>query len=163
MERLAALSKELGTPGLEKLFKGAKSRNIPVSRQQIKEFLATKGEAQVFRPLPRSAGKSASEGPGTRFQMDLIDMSNSPSNGMSYILALVDVFTRQLWAAGVTSKTPGRVANALRPMLNALPRMPDVILVIRAWNSWAPSQNFCRKKASCTRHATANMMSTHLE
>ena len=127
MERLAALSKELGTPGLEKLFKGAKSRNIPVSRQQIKEFLATKGEAQVFRPLPRSAGKSASEGPGTRFQMDLIDMSNSPSNGMSYILALVDVFTRQLWAAGVTSKTPGRVANALRPMLNALPRMPDVI------------------------------------
>jgi hypothetical protein len=59
--------------------------------------------------------------------MDLVDMSNSPSQGMSYILCLVDVFTRQLWAAGVTSKTPGRVANALRPMLNALPRMPDVI------------------------------------
>ena len=46
---------------------------------------------------------------------------------MSYILCLVDVFTRQLWTAGVTTKTPGRVANALRPMLNALPRLPDVI------------------------------------
>ena len=84
MERLAALSKELGTPGLEKLYKGAKSRNIPVTRQQIKEFLATKGEAQVFRPLPRSSGKSVSEGPGTRFQMDLVDMSNSPSQGIIY-------------------------------------------------------------------------------
>jgi hypothetical protein len=127
MERLAALSKELGTPGLEKLFKAARSRNIPVTRQQIKEFLATKGEAQVFRPLPRSTGKSASEGVGTRFQMDLVDMSNSPSQGMSYILCLVDVFTRQLWTAGVTSKTPYRVANALRPLLNALPKPAETV------------------------------------
>jgi hypothetical protein len=126
MERLAALSKELGTPGLEKLYKGAKSRNIPVSRQQIKEFLATKGEAQVFRALPRSAGKTAAEGAGIKLQMDLIDMSNSPSNGMSYILVLIDVFTRQAWTAGVSSKTPGRVANALRPLLNALPSIQAV-------------------------------------
>jgi len=127
MERLAALSKELGTPGLEKLYKAARSRNVPVTRQQIKEFLATKGEAQVFRPLPRSTGKSVAEGPGTRYQMDLVDMSNSPSQGMSYILCLVDVFTRQLWTAGVTSKTPYRVANALRPMLNTLPKPAEVI------------------------------------
>ena len=127
MDRLTELAKELGSTGLEKLWRGARSRNIPVTRQQIKEFLSTKGEAQVFRPLPKSAGKTAAEGPGTRFQMDLIDMKNSKSNGMSVILVLVDVFTRQAWAKGATSKNPERVEQALRPLLNDLPSMPDVI------------------------------------
>ena len=127
MERLAALSKELGTPGTEKLWKAARKRNIPVTRQQIKEFLSQKGEAQVFRPFPASQGKSSAEGPYTRFQMDLIDMKNSPSNGMAVILVLVDVFTRKAWTKAASAKTPERVAEALRPMLNALPKLPDVI------------------------------------
>jgi hypothetical protein len=104
MERLAALSKELGTPGIEKLFKAARKRNLPVTRQQIKEFLSQKGEAQVFRAFPASQGKSSAEGPYTRFQMDLIDMKNSPSKGMAVILILVDVFTRQAWCKAASSK-----------------------------------------------------------
>ena len=127
MERLAALSKELGTPGVEKLWKATRSRNIPVTRQQIKEFLSTKGETQVFRPFPASQGKSSSEGPFARMQMDLIDMKNSPSRGFSVILVLVDVFTRQAWCKGARAKNPDRISEVLREMLNELPKRPEQI------------------------------------
>ena len=59
--------------------------------------------------------------------MDLIDMKNSPSKGMSVILVLVDVFTRRAWCAASVSKTSDSISKTLRPMLNALPTLPASI------------------------------------
>jgi len=61
MDRVIELSKQLGTPGVEKLYKAARKRNIRVSKEEIKQLLATKGQKQIFRPLPPSKGKTGSE------------------------------------------------------------------------------------------------------
>ena len=77
MDDLKDLATELGTPGFQKLYKAARKRNIDISKTEVKSFLAKQGQKQIFRPLPQSKGKTASEEPGYRAQMDLIDLKYS--------------------------------------------------------------------------------------
>jgi hypothetical protein len=139
MEQLIALAKSLGNPGADKLYIAARKRNIPVTRNQIKQYVAALGEKQIFRPLPRSSGVTAAEDIATRFQADLIDYRTKPSeaNGVTYryVLVLVDVFTRECWAAAVESKTPAKVAPALLQVLQRLPERP-VYISTDLGNEW---------------------------
>ena len=127
MDDLRDLAKELGTPGFQKLYKAARKRNIDVSKTEVKSFLAKQGQKQIFRPLPQSKGKTASEEPFYRVQMDLIDLKYSKSQGNSVILVLIDVFSRKVWAKPVSGKTAGAVALKLRQILNEMPRLPAII------------------------------------
>ena len=63
MDDLKELATELGTPGFQKLYKAARKRNIDISKTEVKSFLAKQGQKQIFRPLPQSKGKTASEEP----------------------------------------------------------------------------------------------------
>ena len=127
MEQLAELAKELGTPGKDKLYKAAKKKGIAVSKLEVRSFLAKKREKQIFRPLPESKGKTGSEGPGFRAQMDIIDLKYSKSLGNKNILVLIDVFSRRVWAKPVRSKEPAAVALVLRQILNEMDRAPTVL------------------------------------
>ena len=134
--RLAELAQRLGTPGAGKLYAAARRRGIRVTKEQVKRFVATKGQKQLFRALPASKGQTASEGPQMRFQMDLVDMRNSPSRGYKNILVLVNVYTRKAYAAPIEDKTPQVVATALREMLGGLTL---VVISSDARGEWAGS------------------------
>ncbi len=125
MEDLRALAKKLGNPGQEKLYLAAGKRQIPVPRNQIKQFLSTKGEKKIFRPPPPSTGQTGTEGLDERWQMDLIQFTTAPSKvgrqTYRWILVLIEVFSRQVWALPITDKTPVQVEPVLRRMLNGLP------------------------------------------
>ena len=95
-EELEDLAKSLGNPGLEKLFRAAKKKKINVSKAEVRNFLSKVGSKQIFRPLPQSQGKAASEDVSFRAQMDLIDMKNDASLGNKNILVVIDVFTRKV-------------------------------------------------------------------
>ena len=130
MERLRELAKKLGNPGQEKLYIAARKRGIPVTRNQIKQY-PEKPERQIFRPLPRSLGATGAEGLDVRWQMDLIQFSTAPSKvgreTFRYIIVLIEVFPRQVWAEPCQQKTPDAVAVVLRRMLATLPKKPEVI------------------------------------
>jgi len=113
MEQLAELAKELGTPGQAKLYRAAKKKGIPVSKIEVRSFLAKKGEKQIFRPLPESKGKTGVKDLGFRAQMDIIDLKYSKSQGNKNILVVIDVFTRKVWAKPVKNKEPAIVAPVL--------------------------------------------------
>ena len=106
MEDLRALAKKLENPGQEKLYLAARKRQIPVTRNQIKQFLSTRGEKQIFRPLPQSTGQTGTEGLGERWQMDLIQFTTAPSKvgrqTYRWILVLIEIFSRQIWAQPIT-------------------------------------------------------------
>ena len=106
MERLRELARKLGNPGEAKLYTAARKRGIPVTRSQIKQYLAQRPERQIFRPLRRSSGATGSEGLDVQFQMDLIEFRTNPSKGFKYILVLIKVFSRQVWCEPVKDKTP---------------------------------------------------------
>jgi hypothetical protein len=127
MERLRELAKRLGNPGEAKLFTAARKRGIAVTRNQIKQFLAQRPERQIFKPLPRSQGTTGAEDLDVQFQMDLIEFRTAPSRGFKYILVLIEVFSRQVWAAPCKDKTPDTVEPVLRRLLASLPKKPAVI------------------------------------
>ena len=130
MERLRELGKRLGNPGEAKLFIAAKKRGIPVTRNQITHYLAQKPERQIFRPLPRSLGATGASSLDEKCQMDLIEFRTSPSKGFKYILVLIEVFSRQVWAEPCKDKTPDAVESVLRSILATLPKKPEVILTM---------------------------------
>ena len=132
--RLTELAQRLGTPGAGKLYAAARRRNIRVTKEQVKRFVATKGQKQLFRPYPASKGQTGSEAPSMRFQMDLVDMRNSPSLGNRNMLVLVNVFTRKVFAVAIKDKTPEIVAPALREMLG---RLTVVVISSDAGGEWA--------------------------
>ena len=121
---------EIGQSGPGEDLHCARKRGIAVTRNQIKQYLE-KPERQIFRPLPRSLGATGAEGLDVRWQMDLIQFSTAPSKvareTYRYIIVLIDVFSRQVWAEPCKDKTPTEVAPVLRRMLGALPKKPDVI------------------------------------
>ena len=117
MEALIALAKDLRHPGVEKLWAAAREANIPVSKSQVRQLLATQGQRQVYRALPTSKGASVAEAPGFRYQMDLLDFKNDPSKGMSIVLLLIDVFSRQVYARPSPNKTPLAISRVLAAML----------------------------------------------
>ncbi len=129
-DQVNALSDRLGNPGVAKLFAAAKKANINVSRKQVTEFVGRQGQRQVFMPVQPSKGKSASEGVDARFQLDLIDFKSDPRGGQKNAVALVNVFTRQLYARPVRSKEPDIVAPVLRQLLNDLEVPPDRTMII---------------------------------
>ena len=98
MERLRELAKRLGNPGEAKLYIAAKKRGIPVTRNQFKQYLAQRPERQIFRPLPRSLGTTGASSLDEKWQMDLIEFRTNPSKGFKYILVLIEIFSRQIWA-----------------------------------------------------------------
>ena len=124
MQLLADLAKTLGTPGGTKLYQAAKRRGLRVTKAEVKDFISRKGQKQIFRPVQPSKGRAAAEGPRTRFQMDLIDLKFDASRGFKNVLVLVNVFTRQAYAANVRDKKPAGVASALEGLLNSLPAEP---------------------------------------
>ena len=132
--RLTELAQRLGTPGAGKLYAAARRRGIRITKEQVKRFVATKGQKQLFRAYPASKGQAASEAPSMRFQMDLVDMRNSPSLGFRNMLVLVNVFTRKVFAVAIKDKTPEIVAPALREMLG---RLAVVVIASDAGGEWA--------------------------
>ena len=134
--RLAELAQRLGTPGAGKLYAAARRRGIRVTKEQVKRFVSTKGQKQLFRAYPASKGQTASESPSMRFQMDLVDMRYSPSRGNKNMLVLVNVYSRRVYAVPIKDKTPEAVAPALREMLGRLGSSP-VVISSDAGGEWA--------------------------
>ena len=136
LARLAALAQRLGTPGAGKLHREARRRGIRVTQEEVRNFVRSRGQKQLFRRLPASGGRSAAESPKMRYQMDLIDMKHSPSLGNSVILVLINVFSRKGFAIAVKDKTPQAVASGLTQLLFEVGHTPVVIFTDKG-GEWA--------------------------
>lgn len=122
LAQLRVLSDTLGAPGEQRLFQAAQRKGIRVTRADVRGFMQTNSQRQLFRPLQRSAGKSATDGPSDRYQMDLAQIDRE-----RLFLVVVSVFSRKVWARPVPSKEPAAVAPVLREILQAIPHAVKVM------------------------------------
>jgi hypothetical protein len=83
----------------------------------VTDLVKSRGSKQIFKPLKPATGQSASESSESRFQRDLIDERNNPSNGYKYIVVLISVFSREVWALPARDKKPETIAPVLRELL----------------------------------------------
>ena len=116
IENLRQLASEFSIRSAAKLRKQALLEGVKVTLREAEEALKTDLAKQVFAPKPRSLGKSAAEGPNDRLQFDLIDFSNNTKKDNPHRFALVgiDVYTREMVAKPLRTKTTGEVNAAFR-------------------------------------------------
>ena len=115
MDQLQRLYDENPGIGAKALFTKALKQNIPVNRAVVQDFVARKGDQQIFQQRKPSDGTTAPR--GDEAQTDLIDMKAMKSGPFKNILILVNVFTRKAYLKPITNKTPevvGRGLNYLR-------------------------------------------------
>ena len=134
-DRLEEIAQKLGVPGGQKLYQAARKRGLRVTKEQVRQFVRKQGQKQIFRPLPASAGKNASESEQMRAQMDLIDLKFSASKGFKNVLAVVNVWNRMAFAIPIVDKTTESVANGLRTLLND-PKLNCKFIFSDAGNEW---------------------------
>ena len=133
--QLEELAQKLGVPGGQKLYLAARKRGLAVTKQQVKDFVRKQGQKQIFRPLPPAAGKTASESEQMRAQMDLIDLSTSPSKGFSFILVVLNVWNRMGFAVSLENKRTKTVAAGLSTLLED-PRLNPTVISSDSGKEW---------------------------
>ena len=128
--RLKELREKVGDTGVDKLLRAAKKEGLAVNRQVVKQFLETGAPAQIFRPLPESKGKTGAEAQGFRLQMDLIDYSRRKATwegvSYSYVLVIIDVASRRVWALPLKTKAPQHVAPVMYRLIRTIKKAPGM-------------------------------------
>ncbi len=90
-----------------------------------------KGEKQVFQAVQPARGKTVSESLDSRFMMDLIQFNTKPvevgSKTWRFVLVVINVFDRYLYALPLETKEPKEVVEALAKLINSAARKPNII------------------------------------
>ena len=126
MEALKELSKELGYPSGEKLWRAAERRQLDVTKTQVFDFARSQGQRQVLASRPKYNGKIVATRINDRWAADLIDYTAKPSLGnddskdpYQYVLIVQDVFSRKLWAVSLRIKTTEVVQQAFEHVVRS--------------------------------------------
>lgn len=105
MDALKELSKELGYPSGDKLWRAVQRRGIQVQKPDVLAYAKAQGQRQIFAARPKYNGKIVATDINDRWAADLIDYTTKPSRGKDdqpsvtpyqYILFVQDVFSRKI-------------------------------------------------------------------
>ena len=107
--------------GAAKLQESLKSHGYIVSKYKINKYLEGKPSYALFREKRKSFQRNniTVAGIDDLFQADLFSISklDSENDGVKYILAVIDVFSRYAWVRPLSNKTPGAVSKAFESIL----------------------------------------------
>ena len=132
MNALSELAKNLGYPGVEKLYRAAEREHIFVTRPQVAAFVRAQGQRQVLAPRPKYSGKIVATKINDRWAADLIDYTARPSEETTsnaigpyqYVLIVQDVFSRKLWAVAMRVKDTQTVREAFEHIVRSADGKP---------------------------------------
>lgn len=98
--------------GRDKLYKLAVSRDIPVTRRALWEWLKLQEIHQLYWPAEESKELQSTvlNKPHDQIGIDLIDMQNYEYNNYKYILTAIDLFSKKAYAVALKDKS-NREAN----------------------------------------------------
>ena len=119
MTSIEEVFEELNFPSSARLKRALTARGIPFDANEVDAL--TRGEAvrQVQAPRYTFGGKIAATDINSRWCVDLIDFTQSPStNGETYILFAQDVFSRYIYTEALLNKSPRAVIAAFKQILN---------------------------------------------
>jgi len=115
-------------PGKEKLNKILKKENIKVSNKQLNEFIAKQEINQVFNEPVKRRGRTVSFQYLDRVQIDILNMDeySIKNKGFSYIMLIIDIFTRKLLVFLLKKRDQSNVETALTEFINK--HKPNIII-----------------------------------
>ena len=134
-QRINDAAEKLNYPSGEKIYQYLRANNQYVPYKVINEVYDKEDATrQIFRrdhdsDRPRRKGPRTQEKPNLkkgnfaaadiddRWMADLADLTAQPSGEFQYILVVINVFSKELWARPLTTKTPAVVTAAFREIL----------------------------------------------
>jgi len=114
--------------GVSALYREAKKRFPEIKLADIENFLAKQNTYTLHKPIqhhfPRN--KIVTAGLDVDWQADLADLKSLKkyNSNYSYVLVVVDVLSRHLWAVPLKRKTPTDVTDAFEKILKSSDRIP---------------------------------------
>lgn len=127
--RKAAYDPRTGYVGMQQLQRTLRAEGHNVTQEQIKEVLQRQKYYQLHKrppPMPKVRRQIIVGSAFQRVQADLIDFSNfkSPQNKQtSWLLTVIDLWTKYAWVVPLTNKTGETVANAMANVVKEVKRM----------------------------------------
>lgn len=109
----------LTTGNRDKLFARIREIYCGISRRNIMEYLRKQESWQLRQPVhkKKSVFPILTSQPNDIWQMDLIDMRKYSDKGYNWILTVVDLFSKYLFAVQLKQKTDDEVVQALESIL----------------------------------------------
>ena len=123
--QLERIYDRLGGPSARQLRVAALREGLEVNTKQVSDFVARKADAQLFQQPQGSDMTTATRGPKSDFQADLIDLKQFGGNS-KVILIVCNPWNRKLAMEQLPNKTPAAVTVGFRSILNRMDK-PDVI------------------------------------
>ena len=118
--------------GRDKLYEEVKKKYIGISRRRCMAFLRNLEAYQLTQPLPKQTTLRpiVAKKPNNIWQVDLCDMgSKSPhfNSGYRYIIVMIDLFSKYVWAVPVKDKTALEVVTEIGKVLDSVDGLPSAI------------------------------------
>ena len=113
---IQSVYKKYNYPSKKKLYALAKLEGVRMTLKDIDSFLSKQHSQQIFsKKIQQKEGHIVSFVPDLRYQMDLVDMSNfsKKNGGFNWILMLIDIFSRKLYAYLLKDKSKESIVKAL--------------------------------------------------
>ncbi|CAG2222409.1 unnamed protein product [Mytilus edulis] len=109
--------------GPDKLYRVLKSKGIThIGKHKVRKWLHNQDSYGLRKELRRHFTRTRVivSGINDQFDMDLIDISNmkSENSGVSFLLVVIDIFSKYLWIKALKNKTAKVVVAALKKILN---------------------------------------------
>lgn len=121
--------KKYNYPSKSKLLALVKREGTKATMKDIEKFLNKQNTQQIFsKKVRQKPGHIVSFQPDSRFQMDLVDMSNfaTKNKGYKWIMMMVDIFNRKLYAYLMKNKTEENILAVLNKFFDE--HQPDIIM-----------------------------------
>ena len=116
-------------PSGARLKKALTARGIPFAANEVDRLVKGEAVRQVQAPRYTFSGKIAATDLNSRWCVDLIDFTASPSpSGETYILCVQDVFSRFVYTEALFDKSPRAVIAAFKQILNKAGVVPKTVM-----------------------------------
>jgi hypothetical protein len=115
--------KKYNFPASSTFVKQLKNEGIKITKKEVDTFLATRVEQQqtiITNERKKTLGKIVAYRPLSLIQMDIYVMAKyvTGNKGYKYILCMIDVFTRKVWAYKMKKKDNKNVQDSFKQFLS---------------------------------------------
>ena len=129
---LAKLYKDIGDIGRDRFYALIKSKYVGISRPQVQAFLNNQELHQLVQQVKKQRVNKAivASKPMERWQADLVDVSKykSPQNSnTTFLLTVIDCFSKFAWVVPLKNKQSGTVAMALQQIIESAGASPSTV------------------------------------
>ena len=110
MDDILSLYKKYNRPGAQKLLLLAKSEGIQTTLKDVQSFISSRTEEQQLKEskhTQQSNGHIVRYNPFNRLQLDIFVLKKYEyyNKGYGYILCIIDIFSRKVWAYPLKTKS----------------------------------------------------------